>query len=64
MGVLRMSSPGEGQDGRRPGVMIPTPQYPLYSASLAEYNMEQVPGTVSEYLVGVRPVPKCVRFAP
>ena len=22
--------------------MIPIPQYPLYSASLAEYNMEQV----------------------
>ena len=22
--------------------MIPTPQYPLYSASLAEYNMEQI----------------------
>ncbi len=41
-GVLRMSSPGQGQEGRRPGVMIPTPQYPLYSASLAEYNMEQV----------------------
>lgn len=34
-----MTSPGEG---RRPGVMIPIPQYPLYSASLAEYNMEQV----------------------
>jgi len=28
--------------GKRPGVMIPIPQYPLYSASLAEYNMEQV----------------------
>jgi aspartate/methionine/tyrosine aminotransferase len=36
-----MTSPGQGQGGR-PGVMIPTPQYPLYSASLAEYNMEQV----------------------
>jgi len=34
-----MTNPGEG---RRPGVMIPIPQYPLYSASLAEYNMEQV----------------------
>jgi len=34
-----MTNPGEG---RRPGVMIPIPQYPLYSASLAEYNMAQV----------------------
>jgi len=32
---------GPGTD-RRPGVMIPIPQYPLYSASLAEYNMDQV----------------------
>ena len=32
---------GPGTD-KRPGVMIPIPQYPLYSASLAEYNMEQV----------------------
>ena len=28
--------------GKKPGVMIPIPQYPLYSASLAEYNIEQV----------------------
>jgi len=34
-----MMEPGEGV---RPGVMIPIPQYPLYSASLAEYNMAQV----------------------
>merc|ERR1712042_84328 len=34
-----MTGPGEG---KRPGVMIPIPQYPLYSASLAEYNMDQV----------------------
>jgi len=27
---------------QRPGVMIPIPQYPLYSATLAEYGMEQV----------------------
>lgn len=26
----------------RTGIMIPIPQYPLYSASLTEYNMEQV----------------------
>jgi len=36
-----MTNPG-GVNTKRPGVMIPTPQYPLYSASLAEYNMEQV----------------------
>lgn len=27
-------------DGRTSGVMIPIPQYPLYSASLAEYALE------------------------
>ena len=32
---------GPGTD-KRPGVMIPIPQYPLYSASLAEYDMDQV----------------------
>jgi len=32
---------GPGGD-KRPGVMIPIPQYPLYSASLAEYDMDQV----------------------
>merc|ERR1712042_26182 len=39
-GCLKLlTGPGSG---RRPGVMIPIPQYPLYSASLAEYNMDQV----------------------
>lgn len=28
--------------GKRPGVMIPIPQYPLYSATIAEFEMEQV----------------------
>ncbi|XP_054286727.1 alanine aminotransferase 1-like [Macrosteles quadrilineatus] len=32
----------ENIDGKQPGVMIPIPQYPLYSASLAEFNMHQV----------------------
>ena len=32
---------GPGSDPRA-GVMIPIPQYPLYSASLAEYDMDQV----------------------
>ncbi|XP_055617791.1 alanine aminotransferase 1 [Toxorhynchites rutilus septentrionalis] len=29
-------------DGKTPGVMIPIPQYPLYSATIAEFEMEQV----------------------
>lgn len=29
-------------DGKQSGIMIPIPQYPLYSASLAEYNLAQV----------------------
>lgn len=29
-------------DGKKPGVLIPIPQYPLYSATLAEFNMQQV----------------------
>lgn len=36
-----MTNPG-GDNVKKPGVMIPIPQYPLYSASLAEYSMEQV----------------------
>ncbi|XP_044252943.1 alanine aminotransferase 1 [Tribolium madens] len=28
--------------GKKPGVMVPIPQYPLYSASLAEFNMHQI----------------------
>lgn len=38
-----MTNPGgQRTSSKRPGVMIPIPQYPLYSATLAEYNMEQV----------------------
>lgn len=29
-------------DGKPPGVMVPTPQYPLYSATIAEYGMEKI----------------------
>lgn len=29
-------------NGKRPGVMIPIPQYPLYSATIAEFEMQQV----------------------
>lgn len=32
----------EKVDGKNPGVMIPIPQYPLYSASLAEFSIDQV----------------------
>ena len=39
--VLKLLSNPENA-GQKSGVMIPIPQYPLYSASLAEYNIEQV----------------------
>lgn len=29
-------------DGKKPGVMIPIPQYPLYSATVAEFSMHQI----------------------
>ncbi|KAK9881004.1 hypothetical protein WA026_014347 [Henosepilachna vigintioctopunctata] len=29
-------------DCKKPGVMVPIPQYPLYSASIAEFNMHQI----------------------
>ncbi|BFG02807.1 alanine aminotransferase 1 [Drosophila madeirensis] len=28
--------------GKKPGVMVPIPQYPLYSATIAEYGMDKV----------------------
>lgn len=28
--------------GKKTGIMVPTPQYPLYSATIAEYGMEKV----------------------
>ena len=31
----------QNHDGKKPGVMVPIPQYPLYSATIAEYGMEQ-----------------------
>lgn len=27
------------EGGRKPGVLVPIPQYPLYSASTAEFSM-------------------------
>lgn len=29
-------------DNKKPGVMVPIPQYPLYSATLAEYGIEKI----------------------
>lgn len=29
-------------NGKKPGVLIPIPQYPLYSATLAEFNIQQL----------------------
>lgn len=29
-------------DGKNPGIMVPIPQYPLYSATIAEFGMNQV----------------------
>merc|ERR1712141_833198 len=37
-----LTNPNAAPDAKKPGVMIPIPQYPLYSASLAEYNMHQI----------------------
>ncbi|CAG0926068.1 unnamed protein product, partial [Notodromas monacha] len=31
-----------GADGKKPGIMIPIPQYPLYTASIAEFDMAPV----------------------
>lgn len=35
-------------DGKIPGIMIPIPQYPLYSATLDEYSMHQIPYYLDE----------------
>jgi aspartate/methionine/tyrosine aminotransferase len=29
-------------NGKKPGFLIPIPQYPLYSASISEFGAEQV----------------------
>ncbi|UYV83695.1 GPT2 [Cordylochernes scorpioides] len=34
------------RDGKKPGVMIPIPQYPLYSATITEFGMHQIVGIV------------------
>lgn len=30
------------ENGVKPGIMIPIPQYPLYSATIAEFDLHQV----------------------
>lgn len=35
-------------NGKPPGVLIPIPQYPLYSASLAEFKIGQIPYYLNE----------------
>ncbi|XP_046994882.1 alanine aminotransferase 2-like isoform X3 [Schistocerca americana] len=35
-------------NGKKPGVMIPIPQYPIYSATLSEFNMVQIPYYLDE----------------
>ncbi|KAL8593027.1 hypothetical protein ACOMHN_017957 [Nucella lapillus] len=39
--VMKLAMTGEGGD-RRAGVMIPIPQYPLYTATIAEYNAHPI----------------------
>lgn len=43
-----LSMLNEKVNGQKPGVMIPIPQYPLYSATLAEYDMGQIPYYLDE----------------
>jgi len=35
-------NPEKEAGAKKPGVMIPIPQYPLYSATIAEFNMHQI----------------------
>ncbi|PAA90603.1 hypothetical protein BOX15_Mlig014945g2, partial [Macrostomum lignano] len=45
--VLELLATGqEGAD--QPGVMVPIPQYPLYSASISQYNLQTVPYYLEE----------------
>lgn len=39
-GLLQVMTNHTG--GQRNGVMVPIPQYPLYSATLAEFDLDQV----------------------
>ncbi|VDP88870.1 unnamed protein product [Echinostoma caproni] len=47
--ILQLLATG-GDESKRAGIMVPIPQYPLYSATNAEYNAYQV----CTFLVGVR----------
>ncbi|XP_062501418.1 alanine aminotransferase 2-like [Corticium candelabrum] len=44
--ILKLINCGEGKE--RSGVMIPVPQYPLYSASLTEFNLPAIPYYLDE----------------
>jgi len=39
-----------GRDHPRGGIMIPIPQYPLYTATIAEYNAYGVSGYIVMYV--------------
>lgn len=45
-GILQLMTNHTG--GQRNGVLIPIPQYPLYSATLAEFDLNQVPYYLNE----------------
>jgi alanine transaminase len=40
--VLKLFVNRAGENGKKAGIMIPIPQYPLYSASIEEFNLGQV----------------------
>ncbi|XP_066998104.1 alanine aminotransferase 1 [Anabrus simplex] len=40
--ILKLFIANNPVGNQKPGVMVPIPQYPLYSATLAEFNMHQI----------------------
>ena len=51
--------------GERQGVMVPIPQYPLYSATLAEYDLHQISYYLDEdraWGLDIEELERCVRF--
>ena len=46
---LKLFKDVKSPNGLPSGVLIPIPQYPLYSASLAEYNLFQVSDRFKRY---------------
>ena len=41
-GILKLLQTKDNTGSARAGIMIPIPQYPLYSATLSEFNSYQV----------------------